>query len=76
MEEAIDWEIGKKEKVSKKRFKEVKEKINSWEDMYFDSLSENSNVTFVDENGNEVSATEFRRGMLEFQENLNHIELE
>lgn len=76
MEETIDWEIGKIEKVSKKRFKEVKEKINSWEGMYFDSLGENSNVTFVDENGNEVSATEFRREMQEFQENLNQIELE
>src|SRR5690625_3165809 len=76
LEESKDWEIGKVEKVSKQRFKEVKVKINSWEDMNFEYLGENSNVSFVDENGNEVSATEFRRGMQEYQENLNQIELE
>lgn len=80
LEESKDWEIGEVEKVSKGRFKEVKEKTNRWGDTSFDSLSENSNIkvrtSYVDENGNEISAAEFRRGMQEYYKNLNQIELE
>lgn len=80
MDEVKVWETGKVEKVSKVRFKEVKDKTNRWEDTSSDFSVKDSNVkirtSYQDENGNEISAAEFRRGMKQFYENLNHLELE